>query len=39
MGCDCMPYKLYCDGEVVYCAGAIEGAGIANSVAIVMIDL
>jgi hypothetical protein len=39
MGCDCVPYKVYCVGEVMYCAGTIEGAGMANSVAIVMIDL
>jgi hypothetical protein len=39
MGCDCVPYKVCCVGEVVYCAGAIEGAGMANSVAIVMIDV
>jgi hypothetical protein len=39
MGCDCVPYKLYCVGEAMYCAGTIEGAGMANSVAIVMIDL
>ena len=35
MGSDCVPYKEYCVGEVVYCAGAIEGTGMANSVAIV----
>jgi hypothetical protein len=39
MGCDCVPYKVNCVGEVMYCAGTIEGAGMANSVAIVMIDL
>jgi hypothetical protein len=35
MGCDCVPYGLCCVGEEVYGAGPIEGAGIANSVAIV----
>lgn len=38
MGCDCVPYKLYCVGEVVYGAGPIEGAGMANSVAIVKVE-
>jgi hypothetical protein len=38
MGCDCVPHIVYCDGEVVYGAGPIEGAGMANSVAILQVE-
>ena len=38
MGCDCVPYIVYCVGEVLYGAVPIEGAGIANSVAIVQVE-
>jgi hypothetical protein len=37
--CDCVPYELYWFEEVVYWPGPIEGAGMANSVAIVLIEI